>query len=310
MPPLLSKKSHSLLGVVIDCVNDTLSSKKLGIKAYGLSTTEGGHYMMKVNEFQHVATDHEPLNLQMDVNDEVGLILDNAGSVAQEAFNAQSSSFPDVLLHGGEPTESSSMPDLRQVGASHQRLPGSIAGRGLCEDQHGVHGEASGARDPRRRHQDDCEKGGTQEHGSESVSEGISRQAQHGESQEGSQRIGGGASSIAADSNFAGQVDMVAVEGLTPDEITISVLGQCMEQRPGDEHHEERAESPSSSTVEEGGLADACEKAVEIEGHGKLKWRRNSRWISLMIGTEVATLWGHFGAMRQKMRAPDVVPRC
>ena len=27
------------------------------------------------------------------------------------------------------------------------------------------------------------------------------------------------------------------------------------------------------------------------------------------IGNEVATLWGHFGAMRQKIRAPDVVPR-
>ena len=29
-PPLLSKKSHSLLGVVVDCVHDTLSSKKFG----------------------------------------------------------------------------------------------------------------------------------------------------------------------------------------------------------------------------------------------------------------------------------------
>lgn len=50
--------------------------------------------------------------------------------------------------------------------------------------------------------------------------------------------------------------------------------------------------------------------AVEKEGHGKLRWKRNPRWISLMIGTEVAALWGHFGAMRQKLRAPDVVQRC
>ena len=71
-PPLLSKKSHGMLGVVIDCVHDNLSSKKLGIKSYGLTTTEGGHYMMRIDEFQHVATDHEPLNLQLDNDAEVG----------------------------------------------------------------------------------------------------------------------------------------------------------------------------------------------------------------------------------------------
>ena len=347
-PPLLSKKSHSLLGVVIDCVNDTLSSKKLGIKAYGLSTTEGGHYMMKVNEFQHVATDHEPLNLQMDVNDEVGLILDNAGSVAQEAFNTQSSSFPDVLLHGGEPTESSSMPDLQQVGASHQRLPGSIAGRGLCENQHGLHGEASGARDPRRRHQDDCEKGGTQEHGSESASECISRQAQHGESQEGSQRIGGGASSIAADSNFTGQADGIfygscggpdtrrdchdwkeegeagQVKGQETGDCSLdrgqgglSVLGQCMEQRLGDEHHEERAESPSSSTVEEGGMADACEKGSGDRGPGQAEmeaqspldqpddWNRGGNIVGPLWSNEAEDEGAGCGASVLKMERPQ-----
>lgn len=50
--------------------------------------------------------------------------------------------------------------------------------------------------------------------------------------------------------------------------------------------------------------------AIQEEGHGKMRWKRNPRWLSLMIGNEVATLWGHFGAMRQKIRAPEVIPRC
>ena len=338
-PPLLSKKSHSLLGVVIDCVNDTLSSKKLGIKAYGLSTTEGGHYMMKVNEFQHVATDHEPLNLQMDVNDEVGLILDNAGSVAQEAFNAQSSSFPDVLLHGGEPTESSSMPDLRQVGHRTRDCP-----------------EASQDEDFVRISTESMEKLREQEIREEDTRmtarkeapKDISRQAQHGESQEGSQRIGGGASSIAADSNFTGQADGVfygscggpdtrrdchdwkeegeagQVKGKETGDCSLdrgqgglSVLGQCMEQRPGDEHHEERAESPSSSAVEEGGVADACEKGsgdrgpwqAEVEAQSPLDqpddWDRGGNIVGPLRSNEAEDEGAGCGAPVLKMERPQ-----
>ena len=90
----------------------------------------------------------------------------------------------------------------------------------------------------------------------------------------------------------------------------LSVVGQCMEQRPGDQHHEKCGESFVGAAMEKDGVATSCEAAVEKEGQGKLRWKRNPRWISLMIGTEVAALWGHFGAMRQKLRAPDVVQRC
>ena len=134
------------------------------------------------------------------------------------------------------------------------------------------------------------------------------------------------------------EFSMVAVEGLTPDEI--AMIGKRREKLAKSKAKRQetaaltgvRADYPSLGNAWSNDLVMnimrsvqsrllalqwkkvvwqmRVKKAVEIEGHGKLKWRRNPRWISLMIGAEVATLWGHFGAMRQKMRAPDVVPRC
>ena len=119
-PPLLSKKSHGLLGVVIDCVCDSLSSKKLGIKTYGLTTTEGGHYMMRIDEFQHVATDHEPLA-------EVGFILGDDGSVAQQALTTESASRPISEFHGKSPA----MSHLPSDGSQNQRLSREVVRRGV-----------------------------------------------------------------------------------------------------------------------------------------------------------------------------------
>jgi len=47
-------------------------------------------------------------------------------------------------------------------------------------------------------------------------------------------------------------------------------------------------------------------EAVRQESQGRAKWRKNPRWLSEMLGREVAALYGHFGAMRQRLRAPDV----
>ena len=65
---------------------------------------------MKIDEFQHVVTEHEPLNLQMELNDEVGFILACGGPSAQEAFNAQPSHQSTVPPHGEAADQSSSMP--------------------------------------------------------------------------------------------------------------------------------------------------------------------------------------------------------
>lgn len=41
--------------------------------------------------------------------------------------------------------------------------------------------------------------------------------------------------------------------------------------------------------------------AVHQESHGRAVWKRNPRWLDLLLAREVAALWGHFGAMRQKL---------
>eukprot|EP00435_Cladocopium_sp_Y103_P012273 s3261_g3.t1 len=50
-PPLLSRPACSQLGVMFDCAAHTLSSRKLGMKNYGLKQTTSGHYIMDIEEF-------------------------------------------------------------------------------------------------------------------------------------------------------------------------------------------------------------------------------------------------------------------
>ena len=58
-PPLLSKQSHSMLGVKIDTEVNALSSKKLKISNYGLTETDAGHYAMPIDEFHLLENDDE-----------------------------------------------------------------------------------------------------------------------------------------------------------------------------------------------------------------------------------------------------------
>eukprot|EP00434_Breviolum_minutum_P038103 symbB.v1.2.033789.t1/scaffold4247.1/size72962/1 len=48
-------------------------------------------------------------------------------------------------------------------------------------------------------------------------------------------------------------------------------------------------------------------EAVRQESQSRAKWRKNPRWLSEMLGREVAALYGHYGAMRQRLRAPDAI---
>jgi predicted NAD/FAD-dependent oxidoreductase len=36
----------------------------------------------------------------------------------------------------------------------------------------------------------------------------------------------------------------------------------------------------------------------------KARWKNNQRWLAMLLGKEVASLWGHLGAMRQQLHAP------
>lgn len=48
-------------------------------------------------------------------------------------------------------------------------------------------------------------------------------------------------------------------------------------------------------------------EAVETV-HAGARWKKNPRWLSQMYGKEVAWVWGHVGALRQKINSPQVYP--
>ena len=43
-----------------------------------------------------------------------------------------------------------------------------------------------------------------------------------------------------------------------------------------------------------------------IEQDADRRWKRNPRWLSHLFAKEIGSLWGHFGAMRQKLNNPEV----
>ena len=50
-PPLLSKQSHTALGVQLDTEKHTLTSRKRHVKNYGLSQNNAGHYTVRIDGF-------------------------------------------------------------------------------------------------------------------------------------------------------------------------------------------------------------------------------------------------------------------
>ena len=338
-PPLLSKKSHGLLGVVIDCVHDSLSSKKLGIKTYGLTTTEGGHYMMRIDEFQHTATEHEPLNLQLDGDAEVGFILGHDGSVAQEAFASQRDHLRSSSLH--DPLEP--MSHLPAVGSSDPGLPREVLRRRVSpsdtrdgrEDGHADLG--GGASGQECRSETSPEKAGTQVYGCEQ-SGGISEQASiaGGEGTE----DGGGFESVSSgrvlfgggggldhgreghhreEEREVGQVkgQEAGISRPHGHPSRLSVLGRCLEQRPGDEHLEERVQSALGVAVEESCLADACEKGCgdrrprqdEVEEEPSLAeshdWQRSGNSLGAFRSDEAEDPSSRCGSEMLKWERPQ-----
>jgi len=48
-------------------------------------------------------------------------------------------------------------------------------------------------------------------------------------------------------------------------------------------------------------------EAVRAEFKGRATWKRNTKWLNYLLSYEIASPWGHFGAMRQRLRSSDFV---
>eukprot|EP00435_Cladocopium_sp_Y103_P011248 s3540_g2.t3 len=126
-PPLLSKQSHTQLGVQIDTEHHTLSSRKLHVKNYGLSETKAGHYTVPIDEF-HVVTEAGEADQEysMEAHQEVGMIPRHEVHEC-EVFGSKHMQFAN-----DQPTadvvnpQSSIMSCLRRSRSPHERLPGHL----------------------------------------------------------------------------------------------------------------------------------------------------------------------------------------
>ena len=178
-PPLLSKQSHTALGVQLDTTNHTMSSKKLGIKRYGLTENSAGHYTVRIDEFDLVPSLEQcgVNDLRMDVMAEVATFVHPPRDAA---FDSQAR--PDDTSSPNTVNvcrlQSTAMSTLRRDGSSDESMSPNVRGRGwqLPEGPEGGHGAASsdaggcsdeGMRvgDPSGSASREVTQGGAQEHG-------------------------------------------------------------------------------------------------------------------------------------------------
>ena len=137
-PPLLSKQSHTILGVQLDTSQHTLSSRKLKVKNYGLQETQAGHYTMRIDEF-HLLDDvwHVPQDFVMD-SDLEDMFTMSVDSNDREVFGLKLAREcrPRAPLDGHAARESPAMPPLRSSGSSDESMSGDVRRRGELRHDH------------------------------------------------------------------------------------------------------------------------------------------------------------------------------
>ena len=166
-PPLLSKQSHTLLGVNIDTEHHTMSSKKLKVKNYGLSETKAGHYTVKIDEFHLLESRDKAEGFQMEAHEEVCLLPHDNDKMIPEAFGSQHERPADPQVRVDVLDEPTDMSTVRRSGSPSDSVPRS-GFRGRGELSEGVRGRGVfspprtirvGSRETGRASRE-CEEGG------------------------------------------------------------------------------------------------------------------------------------------------------
>ena len=136
-PPLLSKPVCSELGLVIDTSSHTVSSRKHGVKAYGLEQSKGGHYVIPIDEDSELSWTSIDRGFEMPEHVEIQVFDAPRGSAIRTGDDL-ATPLPGLrLVHGDAPTTGAQAGGLRVV-----------------PDRMGKRGTGSGggpARDVRRR---------------------------------------------------------------------------------------------------------------------------------------------------------------
>ena len=307
-PPLLSKQSHSMLGVQIDTANNTLSSKKLKISRYGLTETEAGHYAMSIDEFHVLKNDDETWKQnppQMGIGEEVALF--HVETADKEAFGSTHLGEQDQLLDGHfrSPVQPAGMSTLRQLESPDSSLSGDVGWQlrddlpGECQSQGVVGGgEVAAGRGARSESQASTSQHGGGEKGNYTTakqSSSLRRGASCGREmiQKRRTKLAASAKKRIENKALTGiQADYPSLSNCWSEDLTFNIL---------------RSTQSRLVTFMWKKLVWQLRvrEAINVESKGKAKWKPNPRWQAYLLSFEVAALWGHLGTVRQRLRSSD-----
>ena len=103
-PPLLSKPVCSALGLVIDTASHTVSSRRFGVKGYGLEQSKGGHYVIPINDFGDTTAKSISSDFVMQEHKEIVVMSDPRGSAIRDR-DPDAPSSPAELAHVQSPED-------------------------------------------------------------------------------------------------------------------------------------------------------------------------------------------------------------
>ena len=166
-PPLLSKQSHTKLGVKLDTEHHTLSSRKLKVQNYGLIEAEAGHYTVRIDEFHLLEHDEDSWKIdgpKMGTSEEVALF--NVMPPAEAFGSTLEEDYRDIApVHGRPGVQPSELQTMWEQQPSNSSVPRDLRGR--VSQGADPRGAAEGGRvgNEARRSTPQWKEGGTSEHG-------------------------------------------------------------------------------------------------------------------------------------------------
>lgn len=318
-PPLLSRPACTQLGAIFDCSQHMLSSRRLGVKQYGLTQTQSGHYTMCIEEFGENSLQVSlPHDFAWKAGDEVYIWKHEQPVLALQSFGSDHRDRDcGIDAHGDDPCPT--LPSMRRsrpsdegmsVNSVRRRSTSAYEGRHrhgwnqrgqFAEEVEASGGEghdsgSQGVSPPTRRRRKFSMDGGARDTGARGVPSGRRERAlSHGEGEGDDHEEAREGQSIRGEEDRDQGVDRYA--GRLP-----------VAQSPWS------AEVPFNvvGSVKARMIAFMWKKvvwqlrmknAVETTFPGA-RWKKNKKWLGMLFGKEVAAMWGHFGAMRQRLHAP------
>ena len=143
-PPLLSRPACSQLGVIFDCGLHTMSSRKLGVKNFGLQQTTSGHYIMNIEEFDNMHAVEIPSDFKLSEGMDATVWKHE---MLQEDFGSRSPSRDDREAHvSGWIAADAPLPRMRRSRSPRTGLPLHPERRGSAPASSGRSGDGCSER--------------------------------------------------------------------------------------------------------------------------------------------------------------------